>query len=193
MITIPNLGKLNIDPDTKRELVRVLRHEFFEGVDFSKINAADLLASLQQDAEECKREGRDIEPSDRSFSCAGLTRESFLRVGEKVAARFDKYSSTGQRNRKKVEELSKMLGSELSELQENLAAISTNFKRKGIERVAKEWNVELEVYKCHNCDKQPKDCEGSLRRCGSCGEAFYCSKECQKKHWKLHRLTCQKT
>lgn len=29
-----------------------------------------------------------------------------------------------------------------------------------------------------------------MMRCSKCGTATYCNKECQSKHWKIHKLTC---
>ena len=38
---------------------------------------------------------------------------------------------------------------------------------------------------CYNCEK-----EGETKQCASCQRAFYCSKTCQKKHWKKHKQNC---
>ncbi len=36
------------------------------------------------------------------------------------------------------------------------------------------------------------DCDRpSLKTCSRCGEARYCSKECQAKHWKIHKRVCK--
>ena len=32
---------------------------------------------------------------------------------------------------------------------------------------------------------------GSFRKCGGCGYVRYCSRECQKKHWKEHKTYCK--
>jgi len=32
---------------------------------------------------------------------------------------------------------------------------------------------------------------GTLKRCLSCKEVFYCNKKCQKRHWKEHKPDCQ--
>lgn len=37
---------------------------------------------------------------------------------------------------------------------------------------------------CANCGKK------STSRCGQCKKARYCSSECQKVHWKVHRSSC---
>jgi len=28
-------------------------------------------------------------------------------------------------------------------------------------------------------------------KCTACKKVFYCSKDCQKKHWKIHKFECQ--
>jgi hypothetical protein len=33
---------------------------------------------------------------------------------------------------------------------------------------------------------------GFLKRCARCQQVSYCSRECQKAHWKLHKLQCNK-
>ena len=193
MIAIPNLNKAKMDPAVKKELLDILTNDFFGGVDLSKADTANLLLSLQQDIEDCTREGREIVITERTCAMTGLDKEGFLHMLEQISIKFDKHSRIGQRNIEKVERLTNMLGSDMSLFKNELLPTATYFTKKTILQFAEGENIELRVFKCHNCDKQPKDCEGSLRRCGSCGEAFYCSKECQKKHWKLHRSTCQKT
>ncbi|XP_065830200.1 histone-lysine N-methyltransferase SMYD3-like isoform X2 [Oscarella lobularis] len=41
---------------------------------------------------------------------------------------------------------------------------------------------------CHQCANSVQ----SLSRCSKCKFAYYCSKECQKKAWSLHKLECQR-
>ncbi|KAF7360947.1 hypothetical protein MSAN_01124800 [Mycena sanguinolenta] len=41
---------------------------------------------------------------------------------------------------------------------------------------------------CENCTVRRVD----LRRCAGCGVVRYCSKECQKAHWKSHKVDCLK-
>ncbi|CBZ55065.1 putative zinc finger MYND domain-containing protein [Neospora caninum Liverpool] len=51
---------------------------------------------------------------------------------------------------------------------------------------------------CANCGKQesaatPENANPlKLKRCGACGEAFYCSAGCQRADWRLHRRVCKK-
>lgn len=47
------------------------------------------------------------------------------------------------------------------------------------------WSVNLA--RCGNCSKQ-----GNLMRCGGCATVAYCSKDCQKTAWKLHKNDCVK-
>ena len=40
--------------------------------------------------------------------------------------------------------------------------------------------------KCGNCGS-----EEALKKCARCRETVYCSKDCQTKHWQLHKETCR--
>ncbi|KAK3378682.1 hypothetical protein B0T24DRAFT_137668 [Lasiosphaeria ovina] len=44
--------------------------------------------------------------------------------------------------------------------------------------------------KCHGCGMSRECFFQPLKHCARCGEAFYHSRECQKKHWKHHKPTC---
>lgn len=41
--------------------------------------------------------------------------------------------------------------------------------------------------KCFLCSSQ----ENKLKKCASCKSAYYCSKECQMLHWKIHKIVCK--
>ncbi|KAJ7630429.1 hypothetical protein FB45DRAFT_915472 [Roridomyces roridus] len=41
---------------------------------------------------------------------------------------------------------------------------------------------------CFQCSK--KDDAATFQRCSRCKEAVYCSVDCQKAHWKAHKLSC---
>jgi len=41
------------------------------------------------------------------------------------------------------------------------------------------------LLKCSHCGVH-----GKCLRCGSCREAFYCSQDCQRSHWKVHKQRC---
>ena len=47
---------------------------------------------------------------------------------------------------------------------------------------------------CSNPSCQKKWVQGlpSFKSCSQCGQAKYCSKECQKAHWKQHKRSCKK-
>jgi hypothetical protein len=36
------------------------------------------------------------------------------------------------------------------------------------------------------------EAETAAKACGGCKVARYCSQECQRGHWKVHRPTCQR-
>ena len=40
---------------------------------------------------------------------------------------------------------------------------------------------------CEQCNKVNGD-----KRCGGCREAYYCSQECQRLYWKVHKSHCKK-
>lgn len=52
------------------------------------------------------------------------------------------------------------------------------------------WNVELQLVEqeCVKCKKTGE----KMKKCGRCGTANYCSPECQKSHWPLHKAFCAK-
>jgi hypothetical protein len=41
---------------------------------------------------------------------------------------------------------------------------------------------------CHACFKT----EANMLKCGLCLKAYYCTKECQKSHWRQHKATCDR-
>ncbi len=45
-----------------------------------------------------------------------------------------------------------------------------------------------EKYCCSNCKRPKLD----TKRCTGCKKVWYCSKECQKKDWKLHKNKCKR-
>lgn len=46
-------------------------------------------------------------------------------------------------------------------------------------------NISPPIYVCNVCGQSQ-----NVYRCSRCHSAFYCSKEHQKKHWKLHKIKC---
>ncbi|KAJ7249479.1 hypothetical protein C8J57DRAFT_1357132 [Mycena rebaudengoi] len=45
------------------------------------------------------------------------------------------------------------------------------------------------VKKCRTC--QAREPLVTLSKCNNCKHIYYCSKECQKAHWKLHKVECR--
>ena len=47
---------------------------------------------------------------------------------------------------------------------------------------------------CYNCCQEHRQEQEQVLKCGACKKVFYCSKECQKTHWKQggHREECPK-
>ena len=44
------------------------------------------------------------------------------------------------------------------------------------------------MFRCFLCQKEGRS--PPLRRCSQCEVAYYCSKTCQKGHWKKHKAAC---
>jgi hypothetical protein len=48
----------------------------------------------------------------------------------------------------------------------------------------------IETKLCDGCGDQ-EEMPGDFKRCAGCTKAFYCTKTCQRQHWKLHKATCK--
>jgi hypothetical protein len=165
---------------------------FFEGFDPTKINSHALIASLMEDNRQAELLGIDPEPSQRSLELAGLDRKKFLQMSERAAANFNPHSARGRANARKLKQASNFDGTVLGDIKNHMINLSSELRRSKVTKLAKEWDVELNLFKCHTCGTQQKDLSAKLLRCGACGEAYYCSKVCQQSHWKTHKLTCRK-
>jgi hypothetical protein len=47
----------------------------------------------------------------------------------------------------------------------------------------------LNLFECTVCGKEAKE-SSPLQRCGRCGTATYCSSDCQRKDWAVHKHIC---
>ncbi|KAG1151672.1 hypothetical protein G6F37_000122 [Rhizopus arrhizus] len=75
---------------------------------------------------------------------------------------------------------------------ENFEQLSAEDKEKLIRQLAKEGDNSIHK-QCANgvCDKKEEE-PGSFKRCGRCQRVAYCSRECQKEHWKTgHKIICK--
>ena len=50
---------------------------------------------------------------------------------------------------------------------------------------------QLEIT-CLKCGKEEEP-GAKFKKCGKCEDVCYCSRECQKAHWKEHKKECQPT
>lgn len=76
---------------------------------------------------------------------------------------------------------------------ENFEKLSQADKEKLIRQLAKEATPDTTHRQCASVDCDKKESEpGSFKRCGRCQKVSYCSRECQKEHWKDgHRIVCK--
>jgi len=57
--------------------------------------------------------------------------------------------------------------------------------------VQKEKDDDLNLSReCIECDAKDCTTRNPIYRCSRCQAAYYCSKDCQRKHWKAHKLGC---
>ena len=68
------------------------------------------------------------------------------------------------------------------------AMLRTGIRMEMRLRIQSAWNTTPEacVFKCSDCGKD------GAKKCGACGEAYYCSRQCQRRDWKKHKAACQK-
>ena len=50
----------------------------------------------------------------------------------------------------------------------------------------------VEPWICDGCGDEEESC-GDYKRCKSCRRAYYCTRDCQVKHWKVHKTECKET
>ena len=53
-------------------------------------------------------------------------------------------------------------------------------------------NITPDYTMCSNCRLHGLIQGKKFRFCKQCNDAFYCSKECQREHWPVHKESCQK-
>ena len=46
----------------------------------------------------------------------------------------------------------------------------------------------VDLFRCFNCQTEGR--APPLRKCSQCEVAYYCSKPCQRGHWKVHKPVC---
>ena len=46
----------------------------------------------------------------------------------------------------------------------------------------------VDLFRCFHCQTEGRS--PPLRKCSQCEIAFYCSKACQRGHWKVHKAAC---
>ena len=178
--------------DSKSIIKTLLFEEFFEGFDPSNVNSSALMESLMEDSKQAELLGVEPEPSERSLAIAGLDRQKFLQMSERAASNFNRHSVKGRENLRKLKQAANFDKPELNVIKNHMLDLTSLLNRAEVSRLAAEWDVDLIVFKCQSCNIQQKQLTTKLRRCGGCGEVYYCSKTCQQSHWKQHKQSCKR-
>ena len=48
---------------------------------------------------------------------------------------------------------------------------------------------QSEIRSCENCGN-PQRFNEKYKKCSRCKKVYYCSNDCHKKHWKIHKYEC---
>lgn len=51
-------------------------------------------------------------------------------------------------------------------------------------------SAHVQLHECGLCKKKERSC-GEFMNCSRCKKVVYCGRECQKKHWKVHKSECK--
>lgn len=78
---------------------------------------------------------------------------------------------------------------------EKVTSLPENYEKKeeipskGDDFIRERLMKSLEDYtnRCYNCNKVTKD----IKACSGCKVTYYCSRECQKKDWSMHKRECK--
>ena len=83
----------------------------------------------------------------------------------------------------------------MGELATTLAELDVSGEKEKIRELLSVFGDDArDLINDHACDAcGVRTARKKLRRCGRCGVARYCSKECQQTAWKVHKETCQRS
>lgn len=73
-----------------------------------------------------------------------------------------------------------------SESGKRLLKLVTGDEKANATKLDENGHLTSSLYRCCECSKTMKN----IMKCGQCGVAVYCSKECQKKGWSMHKDRC---
>jgi len=73
----------------------------------------------------------------------------------------------------------------------DLKLIDENIKHTRAWDYRNDYNAFSICRKCANC-KKPASKENEHKVCAACNVTRYCSRQCQRNHWQIHRVKCKK-
>jgi hypothetical protein len=137
------------------------------------------------------------------FQVEGATEGQFFLNGKKYEINFEKLKSNPQEHQKMMQmiEMGYLHDARVEVAMEQrrtlLFTIFTLLADEFLE-IEKKMKSNLILKKsysksCHSCNKVEEN-PGEFKKCGNCLNEFiyYCSKDCQVRNWKKHKVTCQK-
>ena len=162
-----------------------------KGIDFDSLSEDKKMQAMSECIKEMHDEPIDLSKLKRACALPGadMTPERFLQISEMMGAGM---KHGGRDNI--LNNLGPMAPGyeKYEDLRNDTMKTYTKNCIKSGRTEAGILGMDSNIYCCQKCNIQERDLTGGgkLLKCGRCFHAYYCSKECQKSHWKTHKINC---